>query len=924
MANASQLFKDDEDERSGHIPSDDELRHITGIGPAAETAMEDQAKAGADDDARTLAEKEQAAGRAQNDNAPPRSLSDVKDGEKKEAGDSFYNPNKDAKQGVRQRFRSRISNIAKNKLLLGGAIAGGGVIAILLLLLLFLSSLKLPSIMQNIATYEFAQVSRQFAKSAQNVTDETVALDATPDSVYSKLKARFTANETYQNIRDTTWGRLDAYRPSKVIQNLGNDNGLTFHYRSSNIPGRSPIFTGATIDNVRYDVEPVTGVAKWIPGVRQLVGAKNQAAWRNSFMPKVMETERVSNLGPVMRFRVSLAIREEAGSGFAGWVLDKFVGKSGAAADTEAAQELAQASERGMTVPDNAVTDELRNADAAAEQDMQQEATNAAAAKKVVEQGGDSTQVANDVGNAVKQSTFDKALGVVSGVYGVAVPLCIIYDGSVQQSQPAIDNQMNEQENVFDKLAAEADQQKQGTINPSNDTALANAIQGTSDNLGNVDNSIPYQRAAGANVSTADQLGAEAAAGGGYTYSVFNLLGVSPGSTMGKLMNDLVGSVCPALTSPWVAGAFAAANIAAFGLSLGSSGAVEETGAQVARTTATDIAKSFVKAAIEKLTAKTFEKDGQKVIARTALNRAMRFAFKQGIIVGGTVGLTEFANLEVASRSGYASNGFAQGKDQVNIADSGANIEANRLEQQQLFGRPMTASEVAQSDQENSTFIANNNASLSFAKRYFSTSNPNSLVTRVAMTLGSNLRLSLFQKIIQLGASFLQPFNSLLSLLHLSGVAHAAPTPGTQHYGNVQFGWTQDEENLINSSDSYKPLENQQILDQSGQETAIAQTYASCFGYKYDASGNGDLDPTDTNGDLKRDPNASLGHLLANQDIKRDSSGNVVDDPGVLCSPTNLGPNNPTYHDLVFRWRLAMQYDTTADQLIGEQNVTAS
>ncbi|HET9174251.1 MAG TPA: hypothetical protein VFN56_03140, partial [Candidatus Saccharimonadales bacterium] len=44
MASASQLFKDDEDERSGNVPSDDALRHLTGITPDDEAAMERAAR----------------------------------------------------------------------------------------------------------------------------------------------------------------------------------------------------------------------------------------------------------------------------------------------------------------------------------------------------------------------------------------------------------------------------------------------------------------------------------------------------------------------------------------------------------------------------------------------------------------------------------------------------------------------------------------------------------------------------------------------------------------------------------------------------------------------------------------------------------------------------------------------------------------
>jgi len=117
-------------------------------------------------------------------------------------------------------------------------------------------------------------------------------------------------------------------------------------------------------------------------------------------------------------------------------------------------------------------------------------------------------------------------------------------------------------------------------------------------------------------------------------------------------------------------------------------------------------------------------------------------------------------------------------------------------------------------------------------------------------------------------------------------------------------------------------LANQQILDNSGQEATVAGDYAKCFGYVYDESGNGSYDPTDPASNIKPDEAGTIGSLLQSGDITRDTSGNVVDDKSKLCSPINLGPHNPTKGDLVFRWRLAMSYNNTLDQLAGVQNVS--
>ncbi len=191
----------------------------------------------------------------------------------------------------------------------------------------------------------------------------------------------------------------------------------------------------------------------------------------------------------------------------------------------------------------------------------------------------------------------------------------------------------------------------------------------------------------------------------------------------------------------------------------------------------------------------------------------------------------------------------------------------------------------------------------------------------------------------QLGGSFTKPIANALNIISgplgfatimnlASGTSNAATPYADQYYGNVQFGWSTDEEKLIDSDNNYLPLQNQEILDQSGKEEQIAKEYANCFGYRYDDSGVG-LDPTDSGSKLQLDATGyeengdggSMGALLSSGKILRTEDGDIITDKG-LCSPQNLGVHNPTYGDLVFRWRLAMWYDTTVSQLSNLQTVT--
>jgi len=243
--------------------------------------------------------------------------------------------------------------------------------------------------------------------------------------------------------------------------------------------------------------------------------------------------------------------------------------------------------------------------------------------------------------------------------------------------------------------------------------------------------------------------------------------------------------------------------------------------------------------------------------------------------------------------------------------------------------------EVCTSNQEDKAYVAYTTSQESAYDRYANPDLATSLVSRTAMDVDTRLNVGGGTTFANLAGYLLQPLSAINSLTTmLMGQSYAAATTNcnanSTDFGNVQFGWSQNEENLINSTTnnySYMPLENQLVLDNNpGKEMQIAQKYAICFGYKFNAGGDGSLDPSDTNGDLVLDSapggTASLGTLLADGDIVRDSNGNVINGGG-LCDPANLSyespdtlaadddSSSPESNDLIFRWRLAMQNDTT-------------
>ena len=876
-------------------------------------------------------------------------------------------------------------------------------IALFLFLLLILAgSLKLPTIMQEITTYEFARATNQFAQDSEQVTDESLALDTTNDSTYQALKKNFTETlpNLYTDIRNTTWGRLDAYRPSQVVQTLSGENhGLSFHFTKT-ASGRE-VLTDVYVDGEHYVIPQVTSFAKWVPGLNSVLETKNNTLFlsKSDFLSRVNDAMLADSVSTIVRGATLNRIIGLAKGSRTGWVLSKFLGLDDQDAQAEATIQTYSATQAGAVFSDNAVTAEITSADTNVSnatntevQDWQPSSCTAGTTLVAYSSSGpgycslsssstssttspgstgstsSSTSdleqtittgfdqdAENELQNSLDPNLLTTTLGILDPAYTIFTPICIIYDGSVSQSQPAIDNQMNQEEDTYDQLAAEAGQEEKGDQTTTDSTELASAVSGTNAEIGDVTQSNPYQRSEGAIVNTSNTQSVEAGSDGGYDFSLVNALGVS--GFPATVANAVVASnLCGFLTSTGVAAGLGVANLL---LGVGSFGATEE-----GETAAGDGAAAFIGAYVKSVVADIIPAKtvtvGETVITRSALARARAFVWEKGLDIAKPflyiLPLTALAKMVVTARANEATNGLAQNSDLVNEADSGGNIEANKVEQSQEFGRPLLASEVQQSDQQSAQYVDAQNASKSFTQRYFALSNPDSLLTRVALDINSEMSRGILNSLFKITSMVFRPFNTIGSLLSGNGIALASPAPIDQDYGNVQFGWTQAEEQLINSNTSYAPLENQHILDEDNDgkvEQQIAQKYSICFGYSYNPGGNGDLDPNDPNGNLQLSSSDTIGNLLAGTAphpqgvsqpsstsgsgyIARDSSGNVINSANALCSPMNLSYDSPDplgdnpwstdgkTHDMIFRWRLAMAYDTTLDQLNNEQSVTSS
>jgi hypothetical protein len=863
---------------------------------------------------------------------------------------SLFNPDKD-QPNRRQRVKGKVNKLKSNKLLVGGLLGSStSVIIGVILLVILVGSFKLPDIMQSIEAYQFASVSAAFNDSASNITSEALVEESLSDRIWSQVKGTFTDSEIFKNIRATTWGKLDNFRPSLVAQTISDDNGLQWQFKASLIPGRKPYLTGALVNGDQYEVASTGPIVGNLPVIGKILRTRNENAVRIPVLQEVMENVD-PNIGTVTKAFAYRQIVTDSGGSQAGMLLggfDKEDPTKPIEPEVEATQQTAEASEAGETVPDNAVTAEIAAADSAVDAADKSTAASKTETAEAIKDLGDAPAATKEAAAALSPTLTQSVIHDINFTYGLVAPVCIAYDSSVIRSMPSIENSMNQQQDVFDKLASSAGQQQNGDVTATDGAELAAAVQGESAEIGGEDSAIPYARSNGDPVDTAPIISAEAGAGGSYAYSVFDALGLPASGVTAKIVNGITGGLCKTLTNTYFGIGFAAGNVALGVTSFGTAPEVEGTIEAAGDTSISDFIQNVVANSRKALfDDKVIQTPNGKVV-HTALYRAERFAFKQGLIVGATVGASEFAHLIVASRSGEANSGLAQNNDLLDEADSGANIQANEYMRTVLFGIPLTSSEVTQDQQSRSIELTDANAAKSFTDRYFSLDNYDSLFTHIGLGISTSLSRGFFASILHLAASIFKPTALIAELGKVfDGRALADSQTNdslTQDYANVQFGWTAAEQKLIDSNASYHMLENQKILDDGGNEAKIATKYAVCFGYTYNPNGNGDIDPTDAAGNLTTasapgEPGA-LGNLLTSDTINgnmrgivRDDSGNVINSG--LCSPSALSfTNNPdplsddeysqtAPHDMILRWRLAMRYDSTISTLTNDQTVTA-
>jgi hypothetical protein len=801
----------------------------------------------------------------------------------REAG-SFYNP--DGSSGYIDRFRSKFGSLPSNRWVVGSLIGGSaGIVILLIILVLLAGSLKIPNLAQHIAEYQFARVMRQSTETSEKITYEKLALDTVDDSAFSRYKA------TYQGLRENTWGKLDKYRPAKVISNMQGDGRLGLKYDDPTITGRVRL-KAVTLGDKDYPVKQL-GYTRYVPGISDMIEFKNNTAFARDFAPALAESLKADQVGPIVRGQVARQIRKELGINLIAWSVGKYAGK------TESEARLVQERDAHRAIAGKEVTPSVTPGIQDAEEDVKNthdaNIQDDAKLQQIIDDSGVDKEAVAVIDKHVSSGVFTTAVGVLNPTFSIALGGCTIYDGSLTQSGPTIESQSASQQRAFYYVASAADQQKYGQTN-------GEAVGAMNAKLGDITQANPEVRASGGTVDTSSNISSEGSAGGDLSVvdAVF-------GSTIGKIVDTVAGPTCSTLLNPAVAigGAVLGPIVAIF--SGGSTGAIQA----VLDEGVTAAASRVTTRLVENIVKKFADKEATKATIGTVNAKARAVIGDNAKSAAKLAGLTVLAKLIVMSKANQFNDGLEQGVDYANMADSGGNIAANEIEQRQYYGRPLTQSEAGENHATDLAYVNKQNSEKPLFDRYLATSNPDSLLSRTATLTASTLNMSMFHSLATMSSKIFTPLNGsshvFANIFMPKTMAATAYSAVVDDYGNVQFGYSPKEMNLLRTDFSFRLLENQKVVEDSGKLDEIESTFGKCF-----------------------DGSMKLGDMLAEGLIVRDKDGNIDPDKGD-CAPNKLSSDNNAYDvpsefgsHMVFRWRVYHNYKNGLDHLLDQQEETAT
>jgi hypothetical protein len=849
------------------------------------------------------------------DKSQPELMKDLKDLEDKQATEKGNLLNKN-EANAKKKLQAKVQQYAKKKKwkLLAGGLGVGGAFFLLMLLLFLLGTLLIPHFVSNVVGWQFVRLTRAAYESTSDVLDEQVADAADNGTAAGTAAAAKYASEAADDnggtFQDIDKG-LDPDEMNKVAKNMGDPDVLVENStkaadgseRLTTITYKEPdsnTFTTTKDVTAGFDgnVED--------PNIMKDSAVAQDVDIAEANVEDVLDPYKAA--GPVYQEQADEpdgVLQGEIGTDDGGLDEDDPGFEDGATAEQAEAADTVQTYQKvndltgATSSPDSQVNDDATQVEELEAKDM---ADPTQVAQVVADDGNLPNNLINLINNDFVENALDSVASKIgeflNPATGKLIPFCIVYEGS-KFSGPTAQAQSNEVQRSAVLTMAVADQQKRGS--PYFTANMAGAenwkLEGDS-RAGGVTRSIPIERASGEKVTTTSQISTEGSPLGDLQNSgnILSALGVPFAGTLATGLN----AICPAITNIWVNLALGLANIGYVVISTiftGPGGDVAEAAGDAATEEAADaVTESLVTRLIAAFSSDEEDASGFDILKDFG---------KDVIIKGGLVaGATLAAKFYVMSQAGTTYSGITTGPQFDNGVDQGTNQVANAMVANAYGGRPLTNTESMEVQQDDNKTMADYNASQSAYQRYLAFSNPQSLASVLTDRVAINLNYGFFSSILADIGNIFNPASLMPQVLFggVSGQANAAAAVDDEDYGDVQQGYSDSEYALIASNQSYKsPSANQYALDQSNEESQIAQTYSPCF-----KDSVATLLGTETNGV---------------PDIVRDANGNVNQTQG-LCSPQNLGPNNPQYGDLVFRYRLSLSYNTTISVLQGVANAT--
>ena len=451
---------------------------------------------------------------------------------------SFYSPT-DSKKNKKGIGKKLIQFAKKNKTATYG---GGGIGAVILIVIIivFIFAQQLPGFAALLAASNMATDNELFQRDTTELTAEKAELDA--ESAVNKTSIEADYSDGANSEAGDILTNLESYNPNQTFGNLNASNTLDLKY------------SGAQLQTVAIDGNPPTTVPKYSPKVWEGTNDSTAAFSSNTAELSQLETQ-IGSLnedgGIIIRSGVAGTEINALGDGALAGIDDtKFVDQTSEQSDIlldEKAQSAIDPAALTGTSPVLSETDALNSAEQKVATDEATDATSTPAIKNIIKDNGVDPVVETDITSGLKslQSVFS---GASSQLYLLAVMGCVIYDGSLVNTNlnaaTTINNQDTEAEKTYLFTETNADKEKAGDLNAETIGALNRKYEGTN----NLSRSNPELSANGETVNTyTNTVSPQADSGAEYT-----LTGTLFGGSLASILDPFLNWACPILTNPVV------------------------------------------------------------------------------------------------------------------------------------------------------------------------------------------------------------------------------------------------------------------------------------------------------------------------------------------------------------------------------------